>query len=69
MTPLVSSFTRIFFDIILGEKIFIWASLCTFIGNYPLLEYFLFILELNSELWDQKLLFKEFVLFILAEYF
>ena len=48
----------------------------TFIGNYSILDYFniSFILELNSEfrdfkLWDQKLLFKGFVLNILMEYF
>ena len=47
-----------------------------FHGNYSTLDYFhmLFILELNSEfrdvkLWDQKLLFKGFVLNILVEYF
>ena len=46
-----------------------WASLYTFIGNYSILDCFniLFILDLNSEfrnfkLWDQKLLFKGFVL-------
>ena len=41
--------------------------------NVFILDYFniLFILELNSEikLWDQKLLFKGFVLNILVEYF
>ena len=65
----VNSFSRTFFDIIKGEKIFIWASLCTFTGNYSILDYFtiLFILDLNSEfrnikLWDQKLIFKGFVL-------
>ena len=59
--PLVSPFSRMFFDIIKGEKIFIWASLYTFIGNYFIMDYFniLFILDLNSEfrnfkLWDQK---------------
>ena len=74
--PLVNSFSRIFFDIIYGKKIFIWVSLYTFIGNYAILDYFnsLFILELNSEfmdfiLWDQKLLFKGFVLEIRVEYF
>ena len=48
---------------------FIWASLYTFTGNYSILDYFtiLFILDLNSEfrnikLWDQKLIFKGFVL-------
>ena len=63
----VNSFSRTFFDIISGEKIFIWGSLCTFTGNYSILDYFniLFILDLNSEfrnfkLWDQKLLFKGF---------
>ena len=67
--PVVNSFSRTFFDIILGEKIFTWASLYAFIGNYSILDYFniLFILDLNSEfrnfkLWDQKLLFKGFVL-------
>ena len=63
--PLVNSFSRMFFDIVYDEKIFIWASLYTFIGNHSILDYFniLFILELNSEFrdfkfWDQKLLFK-----------
>ena len=63
----VNSFSRTFIDIIYGEKIFIWASLYTFIRNYSILDYFniLFILDLNSEfrnfkLWDQKLLFKGF---------
>ena len=53
-----------------------WVYLYTFIGNYSILDYFniLFILELNSEfrdfkLWDQKLLFKGFVLEILVDYF
>ena len=57
-------------------NIFRWASLYTFNGNYSKLVYFniLFILELNSEfrdfkLWDQKLLFKGFVLEMLEEYF
>ena len=66
--PVVNFFSRTFFDIILGEKLFIWASLYIFIGNYSILDYFniLFILDLNSEfrnlkLWDQKLLFKGFV--------
>ena len=65
----INSFSRTFFDIILRGKIFIRASLYTFIGNYSILDYFniLFILDLNSEfrnfkLWDQKLLFKGFVL-------
>ena len=65
----VNSFSRTFFDIISGEKIFIWASLYTFTGNYSILDYFsiLFILDLNSEirnirLWDQKLIFIGFVL-------
>ena len=49
--PVVNSFPRMFFDIISEEKIFIWASLYTFIGNYSILDYFnsLFILDLNSE--------------------
>ena len=66
---IVNSFSRTFFDVIEGEKIFIWASLYTFIGNYSILDYFniLFTLDLNSgfrkfKLWDQKLLFKAFVL-------
>ena len=48
--PLVNSFSRMFFDIIYGEKIFIWAFLCTFIGNYSILDNYniLFILELKS---------------------
>ena len=65
----VNSFSRTFSDIIIGEKNFIWASLYTFTGNYSILDYFniLFILDLNSEfrnfkLWDQKLIFKGFVL-------
>ena len=40
--PLVNSFSRMFFDIIQGEKIFIWASLPTFTGNYSTLDYFIF---------------------------
>ena len=45
--PVVNSLSRMFFDIILGEKIFIWASLYTFSGNYSILDYFniLFILD------------------------
>ena len=65
----VNCFSRMFFDIIQGENIFIWASLYNFIGNYSILDHFniLFILDLNSEFrnlksWDQKLLFKGFVL-------
>ena len=64
----VNSFSRMFFDIKEGEKIFIWASLYTFTGNYSILDYFnvSFILEFNSEfrdfkLWDQKLQFKGFI--------
>ena len=45
------------------------TSLYTFIGNYSILDYFnnLYILDLKSEfrnlrLWDQKLLFRGFVL-------
>ena len=67
--PIVNSFSQTFFDIIYEEKVFISASLYTFIGNYSVLDYIniLFILDLNSEfrnfkLWDQKLLFKGFVL-------
>ena len=67
--PVVNSFSRTFFDIISGEKIFIWTPVYTFIGNYSILDYLyiLFILDLNSEfrnfkLWDQKVLFKGFVL-------
>ena len=66
---IVNSLSRRFFDVIYGEKIFTWASLYTFTGNYSILDYFniLFILDLNSEfrnfkLWDQKLIFKGFVL-------
>ena len=66
--PVGNSFSRMFFDIIYGEKIFTWASLGTFTGNYSILDYFniLFILDLNSEfrnlkLWDQRLVFKGFV--------
>ena len=73
---LAHSFSRMFFDPIKREKVFIWVSLYTFIGNYSILDYYniLSILELNSEfkdfeLWDQKLLFKGFVLEILVEYF
>ena len=54
----------------------IWASLYTFIRNYSIMDYLniLVILELNPEfrdfkLWDQKLLYKGFVLEILVEYF
>ena len=61
-------FSRMFFDII-REKSFILAPLYTFTANYSILDYFniLFILDLNSELrnfklYDQKLLFKGFVL-------
>ena len=36
--PVVNSFSRAFFDIILGEKIFILTSLYTFIGNYSILD-------------------------------
>ena len=46
-----------------------WASLCTFTGSYSILDYFniSFIFDLDCEfrnfkLWDQKLLFKGFVL-------
>ena len=67
--PVVNSFSRTFFDIIEGIKIFIWAFLYAFTRNYSIPDYFniLFILDLNSEfmnfkLWDQKLLFKGFVL-------
>ena len=71
---IVNFISIMFFDFIFGEKIFIWASLYTFIGNYSILDYFniLFILDLNSEFrtfkfWDQKLLFKGFVLYILVD--
>ena len=67
--PVVNSFSRTFFDIIEGIKIFIWAFLYVFTRNYSIPDYFniLFILDLNSEfmnfkLWDQKLFFKGFVL-------
>ena len=55
--PLVNSFSRMFFDLIYGEMIFIWASLCTFIGNCFILDNFniLFIQELNSEFRGFKL--------------
>ena len=53
---LVNFFSRMFFDIIQGGKIFIWASFYTFIGNYSILDYFhiLFILDLNSEFRNLK---------------
>ena len=59
--PLVNSFSRVFFDTILGEKIFIWVTLYSFIGNCSILDYFiiLFILELNSEFRDFQIVGSE----------
>ena len=47
--PVVNSFSIMFFNIIYGEKIFIWASLYTFTGNYFILDFFniLFIFGLK----------------------
>ena len=69
MSFLVNSFSRMFFDIIQGENSFIGASLHTLNRNYSILDYFklFFILELNPEFRDFKLLLKRFVLEILME--
>ena len=62
--PLVDYFSRIFFDIILGENNFLWAPLCTFTGNFSILDYFnsLFILDLNSEFRDFQIVGSESVI-------
>ena len=37
---LAHSFSGMFFGTIQGEKIFIWISLFTFIGNFSILDYY-----------------------------